>query len=138
MSAAAGLLTYGLARATDVPGAAPLALWVALWDVVPLVGAFIGGVPIIVLAGVESTANAFLIAAAFLGYQIFETVFLQRPLHRRTVKVGPFLTVVSGLAGLELYGMGGALLLMLLSGVAVAAGDELAPESGEEAEPVAR
>lgn len=135
MSVAAGLLTYALARATDVPGAAPLALWVALWDVVPLVGAFIGGVPIIILAGVESTATAFLIAASFIGYQIFETVVLQRPLHKRTVKVGPFLTVVSGMAGLELYGVGGALLMMLLAGVAVAVGDELAPESGpEEAE----
>lgn len=129
MSVAAGLVTFGIARLAHVPGAAPLALWVALWDLVPLIGAFIGGFPVVLLAGVDSSRAAVFVAAAFIGYQIFEAVALQRPLHQRTVKVGPFLTAVSGLAGLELYGIGGALLMILLSGVVIAAGDEMAPDS---------
>src|SRR5207248_6051460 len=54
MSAMAGLVAYAACSAVDVPGAAPLGLWVALWDLVPLVGAFLGALPIVVLAGAAS------------------------------------------------------------------------------------
>jgi hypothetical protein len=43
------------------------------------------------------------------------------------VKLGPFLTVVGGLAGLELYGIGGALMVLMVLSVAVALADEWAP-----------
>jgi predicted PurR-regulated permease PerM len=134
MAAGAGLLAFVMARAADVPGAAPLALWVAVWDLVPLMGVFVGGLPIVVLAGVESAEHAVFIGAAFLGYQILEAVFLQRPLHRRTVKVGPFVTTAVGMIGLELYGIGGALMGVLVAALVAALADELAPPAeGESA-----
>jgi predicted PurR-regulated permease PerM len=129
MALAAGLFAYLMAKAAGVPGAAPLGLWTGLWDVVPLVGAFLGALPIILLAATATGHKALFVAAAFLGYQLFEAVVLQRPLHKRTVKIGPFLTVAGGFAGVELYGLGGGMLFLLAITLAVTAADELAPDT---------
>ena len=118
-AALAGLFAYALARLAGVPGPVPLALWVALWDAVPLLGAVIGALPIIVLAGVLDPMRGLVLLVAFVGFQVFEYVVLQRPLDRRTVRLGPFLTTAGGFAGLELYGLTGALLTIL--GLAIGA-----------------
>ena len=128
ISLLAGTAAYVVARIAHVPGPAPLALWVGLWDLVPVIGAFIGALPIVLLAGVQSTTSAFIVAALFIAFQIVEQVFLQRPLERHTVKLGPFLTVIGGFAGLELYGIGGALMILMLGSVVVALADEAAPD----------
>ena len=127
VAALAGTVAYVLARLAGVPGPVPLALWVALWDAVPLLGAVIGAVPIILLAGVLEPVRGVVLLIAFVGYQVFEYLVLQRPLERRTVKLGPFLTTAGGFAGLELYGLTGALLAML----ALAIGAVILDESTE-------
>lgn len=126
----AGLVAYLAARAAEVPGPAPLAVWVALWNVVPVIGTVVGALPIVGLSIVGDLREGLLLAALFLTYQAFEGLVLQRRLERRTVHVGPFLTVVAGFAGLELYGIGGALLSLLAVTLAVAVADEVA-SSGE-------
>jgi predicted PurR-regulated permease PerM len=113
LAALAGLFAFGVARAANVPGPAPLALWVALWDAVPLLGATVGALPVVVLAAIADPAKGAILAVAFVAYQAFEYLVLQRRLERSTVKVGPFLTTAAGFAGLELYGLTGALLAML-------------------------
>jgi predicted PurR-regulated permease PerM len=127
MSAMAGLTTYMIARVADVPGPAPLGVWAALWDVVPLLGAFIGTLPVVVLAAAVDPAKGTLLGGLFIGYQVFEQVVLQRRTERKTLRVGPFLTVAGAFAGLELYGLGGALLVLLIVILVVAVADELAP-----------
>jgi predicted PurR-regulated permease PerM len=128
MSAIAGGLTYVLVKMADLPGPAPFALWVALWDLVPLVGLAIGVAPLVVLAAVLSGGWAIAMAVAFFCFQLFEAIVLQRWVERRSVHVGPFLTVAAGLLGLELYGVGGVLLALMLVALIAAALDELAPE----------
>jgi predicted PurR-regulated permease PerM len=113
-----------LARAARVPGPVPLALWVALWDAVPLLGATVGGLPIIVLASILDPWRGVAVLAAFVAYQVFEDVVLQKRLERRTVKLGPFLTAAGGFAGLELYGLTGALLAVLGLAIGAVALDE--------------
>jgi predicted PurR-regulated permease PerM len=127
MSALAGLVAYGAASVADVPGPAPLGLWVAMWDLVPVVGAVVGALPIVLLAAAVSPERAMALAVLFLAYQVVETFVLQRWVERRSVRVGPFLTVAAGVVGLELYGIGGALVMLLLVTLAVAAVEEVAP-----------
>lgn len=127
MSVMAGLVSFLVAHAADVPGPAPLAVWAALWDAVPVVGALVGTLPIVVLAAAEDPSKGVLLAGLFIGYQIFEALVLQHRTEQRTLRVGPFLTVAAGFAGLELYGLGGALLVLLIVILAVAVADELAP-----------
>jgi predicted PurR-regulated permease PerM len=127
MSALAGLMGYAVASLADVPGPAPLGLWVAMWDLVPIVGAVIGGLPIVLLAAAVSPERALVIGVVFLAYEALETFVLQRWVERRSVRVGPFLTVAAGVVGLELYGIGGALVMLLLVTLAVATVEEMAP-----------
>jgi predicted PurR-regulated permease PerM len=124
LAALAGVVAYALARVAGVPGPAPLALWVALWDAVPLLGATIGALPIVLLAGVVDPMRGVVLLVAFVGYQAFEYLVLQRRLEARTVKLGPFLTTAGGFAGLELYGLTGALLAMLALAVGAVVLDE--------------
>ena len=124
MAALAGLFAFALARLAAVPGPAPLALWVVLWDAVPLVGAVIGALPVVLLAGAVDPTRGLLLLAAFSAYQGMEYLVLQRRLERSTVRLGPFLTVTAGFAGVELYGLTGALLAVLAVAIAAVALDE--------------
>jgi predicted PurR-regulated permease PerM len=125
MAIASGLFGYAAARAADVPGAAALGIWTGLWDLVPGVGAFVGALPIIVLAAVVSGERAAVLTVAFLTYQALENRFVQRPVERATVRIGPFLTLAGGLVGLELSGLAGALLVVLAVVLAVVTAEEL-------------
>lgn len=124
----AGLIAYAAAYAADVPGAAALAVWVALWDVVPIIGAFAGAVPIVILAAVADPARGAVLALIFLAYQLFEDFVLEPRLEARTMELGPFLTVAAGFAGLEVRGLPGALIGVLAVAMVVAVLDEITPE----------
>ncbi|HEV3402470.1 MAG TPA: AI-2E family transporter [Acidimicrobiales bacterium] len=126
MALAAGLFAYALARTADVPGPAPLAIWVGLWDLVPLAGVVVGAGPIVGLAAVESGDRALVLALAFAAYQVVENVVVQRRVERATIRLGPFVTLAAGLVGLELSGVAGALLLVLAAAVTMVAADEVA------------
>jgi predicted PurR-regulated permease PerM len=119
MSATAGLLVGFTAKVVHVPGAVPLGLWAALWDVVPLIGAVVGALPVAILAAAASPTNGLLILVAFLAYEYFEGAVLQKNLEQRTVHIGPFLTLVTASIGLELYGLGGALFSLFATAVAI-------------------
>lgn len=119
MAALAGLLVAVTARVVNVPGAAPLSLWAALWDIVPMLGAVIGGLPVAILAAASSPTNGVLVFTVFLVYEVLEAMLFQRRLERASVHVGPFLTLVVGSVGLELYGIGGALFALFATSIAV-------------------
>jgi predicted PurR-regulated permease PerM len=130
------LAAYLAARLADVPGPAALGVWVGLWDLVPLAGALIGALPIVVLAAATSTERAVVLALAFVAYQVVENILVERSVERSTVRVGPFVTLAAALVGVELSGVAGALLAVLAATMAVTAADELAagPEELQEQE----
>src|SRR5207249_10879967 len=103
MAIAAGLLGYLVASIADVPGPAALGVWVGLWDLVPIVGAVIGALPIVLLALVFSAQRAITVAAVFLLYQAFEGLVLQRRAEPESLPIGPFLTVTGGLVGSDAF-----------------------------------
>ena len=91
---------------------------------VPLIGAFVGALPIIALAAADDPTKALVLAAVFLGYELVESFVVEPRLERRTIRVGPFFTLTAGFAGLELYGIGGALMALLVVTIAMAVLDE--------------
>ena len=129
MAVVAGLVAFVAGQATEVPGHTALAVWLALWDIVPVIGTVIGALPIVLLAGAASPQQAFVLAVLFIAYQVFEGLVLQRALERRSVRVGPFLTLSAAFVGLELYGIGGALFGAIAITVAAAVADEIAPKT---------
>lgn len=133
MALISGLLAYACARALDLPGAAPLALWVALIDVVPAVGVIIGSIPLVLLAAATSPAwQVVLVALVLLGWEVFETTYLQFRVERSSLHIGPFLTIAVTMVGLELYGIGGALVLLVVAVCVMAAADEIVGLGPEE------
>lgn len=133
MAVIAGLLAYACVIAIDLPGAAPLAVWMGLVDLVPVVGVVLGAVPIILLAAATSPApHTALVAVVLLGWQIVEILVLQKRVERLSVHVGPFVTIAVGMVGLELYGIGGALMALVVAVLVVTSADEafgLGPEA---------
>ena len=126
MSVAAGSLAYLCADFLDLPGRAPLALWMAMLDPIPLVGVVLGAMPLILLAGATATWPATVaVAAVLLGWQAFEGMFLQPRVERISLHVGPFVTVSVVTVGLVMYGIGGALVTLVVVIVAFALLDEL-------------
>jgi predicted PurR-regulated permease PerM len=122
-----GLLAFSIARIAGVPGAAALAVWVALWSLLPVAGALIGALPIIVFAAAHSTERAIFVALAFVVIGAADW-WVNRWLERRAVNPGSFLIVLAGFAGLELYGLMGALLFVFAVVLAVAIVSEIGLE----------
>lgn len=131
MALIAGLLTYGCAQVLDLPGAAPLALWMALVDVVPVLGVVLGALPLVLLTAVTSPWwQTTLVALLLFGFQVLETTTLQKRVERRSIHLGPFVTIAVAMVGLELYGIGGALIALVAVVAVLAAADEIV-ESAE-------
>jgi predicted PurR-regulated permease PerM len=114
MSVMAALVTYAAASMVDAPGKAPLAVWMAMLDAVPLLGVVLGAVPLVLLAATTASwQGAVAVTLVLLGWQVFESLVLQRRVEERSLHIGPFATVAVAMVGIELYGIGGALVSVI-------------------------
>jgi predicted PurR-regulated permease PerM len=100
-----------------VPFAGPLALWVGIADLIPLVGATIGAIPAIFVAFLHGVPAGIVTSAVYVVYQQFENHVLQVQIMAKTVAIRPFVVLVSVLIGVELFGFIGALLAIPAAGV---------------------
>jgi predicted PurR-regulated permease PerM len=117
ISVIAGLATYAFLRIAHVPYPEVLALWVAFADMIPLVGATLGAVPTIGVAFLHSTTAGIAAIVFYVAYQQFENHVLQVAIMSRTVQVNPLGVLISVIAGVELFGLAGALLAIPAAGV---------------------
>jgi predicted PurR-regulated permease PerM len=123
----AGLFTFAVCELAGIPGSLLLAIWVAIFALLPLLGILAGGVAVILLSVAVDLDATPLVAAVFVAYQVFDIVVLQRPLERRSVHVGPVITLVAAMFGLEIYGFGGLLVCLVVAVFVVAIAVELSP-----------
>lgn len=107
----AGVLTWVVLTILDVPFAAPLAVLVGLFDLIPMVGATIAAVlvGIITLFYDFPTATIAWVIWSII-YQQVENTVIQPRIQKRAVGVHPFLVMFSVLCGGTLLGVAGALL----------------------------
>jgi predicted PurR-regulated permease PerM len=110
ISLMAGTTTYVTLALLGVPFAIPLALLMAFLDLIPMVGATIGGVVVgLVTLFIDFPTATLVWAAVFLLYQQLENNVLQPIVYRRTVNVAPLMVIVAVLIGAALLGVLGAL-----------------------------
>jgi predicted PurR-regulated permease PerM len=110
ISVIAGVTTYITLTILGVPFAAPLSVLMAFLDLIPLVGATIGGVVIGVVTAFHNFPTATIVwVIVFIVYQQIENNVLQPVVYRRTVDVSPLIVIVSILIGSTLLGVLGAL-----------------------------
>jgi predicted PurR-regulated permease PerM len=94
-----------------VPFAGALAVLVAVFDLIPLVGATIAGVVVGIVTLFADFPTATIVWAVFvLAYQQFENYVVQPQIQKRAVELEPFIVLVSVLFGGTLFGIVGALL----------------------------
>ncbi len=123
----AGLFTFAVCEFAGIPGSLLLAIWVAIFALLPLLGVLTGSVAVILLSVAVDLDSTPLIAAVFVAYQVFDIIALQRPLERRSVHVGPVITLLAAMFGLEIYGFGGLLVCLVIAVFVVAVAVELSP-----------
>jgi predicted PurR-regulated permease PerM len=108
-SLVAGVGTYAWAMIFGIPYALFLALFVALIDLIPIIGSTIGGVIVSLVALTVSTELAIATAIFYVAYRFVEDYWLTPKIMARTVAVPGLVTVVATVIGGALLGVVGAL-----------------------------
>lgn len=108
-SVIAGIATAIMLLILRIPYAAPLAIFVAVMDLVPLVGATLGSIVVITVSLFHSLAAALIMLIFFVIYQQTENHIFQPIVYGKTVKISPLLVLISVLIGAGLAGLLGAL-----------------------------
>jgi predicted PurR-regulated permease PerM len=130
-----GVAAQLMMRAAGVPGPVVLALFVAAWSLVPVIGIVVGTVVVTVfVATFTSAAAAILVAGGLLALQTAEIVAGRRWVYA-AVRVGPFLSLFALMVGLEVYGIGGAIVSLAIVTWIAALGVQLAPTDADVIEP---
>jgi predicted PurR-regulated permease PerM len=107
----AGVTAFIVLTILGAPFAAPLALVVAFFDLIPVVGATIAAILIaIVMIFVNFPIGLIVWVIWAIGYQQIENYVIQPQIQRRAVEIEPFTVLVAVLFGSTLFGILGAIL----------------------------
>ncbi|MFN2537756.1 MAG: AI-2E family transporter [Mycobacteriales bacterium] len=117
ISVICGSLTYAMLSIAGVPYAGVISVFVAIADLVPLIGATIGAVIACSVAFLHSVTAGIVAVIFFVVYQQLENHLLQPVVLSRTVKINPLVVLLSILLGVELAGILGALLAIPVAGI---------------------
>jgi predicted PurR-regulated permease PerM len=123
LSVITGIAVFAVANVLDIPGPAALAVWAGLWNLIPLFGVLVGSLPVVVLASTHSPEEGMLVVVLLLAFHAGKALIGRNRLEHSTLRVGPFLTAFAAVIGLELYGLGGALVWVMGMTVLLAFGD---------------
>jgi predicted PurR-regulated permease PerM len=108
-SVISGLGTYVWLLIFGVPDALLLAILVALFDLIPMVGSTIAGVIVSLVALSKSIPIGIATLVFYIVYRYVEDYLLNPRVMKHTVKVTPGLTIIATLIGGTLLGLIGAL-----------------------------
>jgi predicted PurR-regulated permease PerM len=132
ISLIAGAVATVILLATGIPYAVPLGLVVAVFDLIPLVGATIGTVIVAFVALTKGVPTTVIVVASMWIYQKIENHALLPLVYHRTVQLSSLAIAVSVAAGAEVGGIVGALLGIPIAGaLKVVARELLAWRRGE-------
>jgi predicted PurR-regulated permease PerM len=110
ISIIAGGVATAVLFALGVPYAVSLGVVVAVLDLVPLAGATIAAVIVVLVAlATEGVVIAIALAGFFIVYQQVENHLLQPLVYGRTVQLSPVIVLIAVLIGADLAGILGAL-----------------------------
>jgi predicted PurR-regulated permease PerM len=110
LATAAGISTYIVLSILGVPFAVPLAVLMAFFDLIPLVGSTIGGVLVgIVTVFGDFPGDTIIWVIYVVAYQQVENSVFQPFVYRRAVNLHPLAVITAILVGSTLLGVLGAL-----------------------------
>jgi predicted PurR-regulated permease PerM len=109
-SVVAGIGTYIWLTIFGVPYALLLSLFVALFDLIPMVGSTIAGVVVSLVALIRGVPIGIATALFYVVYRFLEDYLLNPRVMKHTVRISPGLTIIATLIGGALLGLIGALI----------------------------
>ena len=112
ISLVAGVVTFIGLTIIGVPYALALAVWVAVADLIPAVGALVGAIPVLVVAAMTGSQQLIWALILILVYQQFENYVLAPRVMKRAVDLSPLLVIIALMIGGTLAGIVGALLAL--------------------------
>src|SRR5215218_3561785 len=110
ISVICGVTTFVVLVVLGMPYAAPLALLVAVLDLIPLVGATLGGALLVIVGLFVEPWKAVVLLVFVLVYQQVESNFLQPIVYSKAVQLNGLVILIALLVGGQLLGIPGALL----------------------------
>lgn len=131
VAAIAGMSVLTVGLVLGVPLTPLLAIWVAVFDLVPQIGGAAGGVPFVLLGFSKSASTGVICAIFFVLYLQFENHILSPMVVGRSVKLSPPATMTAALIGVSAGGVVGALLAVPVVAAVKAAYVELRPPDVE-------
>jgi predicted PurR-regulated permease PerM len=131
VAAVAGLATLVAGLLLQVPLAPLVAVWVAVFDLVPQIGGAAGGIPFVLLGLTRGAGTAVACAVFFVLYLQFENHLLSPLIVGRAVKLSPPATMTAALIGVAAGGVVGALMAVPLVAAAKVVYLELRPQPAE-------
>ena len=110
ISVICGVTTFVVLLLPRMPYAAPLALLVAVLDLIPLVGATLGGALLVIVGLFVEPWKAVVLLVFVLVYQQVESNLLQPMVYSQAVQLNGLVILIALLVGGQLLGIPGALL----------------------------
>lgn len=107
--------SYVVMLVVGVPYSLVLAVTVGIFGLIPLVGATIGAVIVVVVALFGSVTDALIMAGYYIAYQQLENYVIAPRIMQRAVAVPGAVAIVAALAGGSLLGILGALIAIPLA-----------------------
>jgi len=105
-----GLFAYVLLRACSVKNPLPLAVFAGITDVLPLIGGFLGAVPLVAAALPRGTFIVVVVVIAFAAYQEIENRIIIPRVYGHVLRLPAWAITIALLLGAKLMGIVGALL----------------------------
>ena len=118
VSIIAGVGAFIALTIIGVPFAAALAVFVAITDLLPVVGATIGAIACVLVAAFSSVGDAIATGIYFIVYQQVENYVIVPRVMKRAIDLSPAAAIVSTLIGGSLAGFAGALLALPVTAMA--------------------
>jgi predicted PurR-regulated permease PerM len=110
----AGMATLTAGLVLGIPLTPLLAVWVAIFDLVPQIGGAAGGIPFVLLAFTEGPGTGVAAAVFFVLYLQFENHVLSPLVVGQAVRLSPPATMTAALVGVSAGGVIGALIAVPL------------------------
>ncbi len=122
------VFSYIMMLIVGLPYALVLAATVGILGLIPLVGATLGAVIVVIVALFSSVTDAVIVGAYYIAYQQFENYVIAPRVLQRTVAVPGAVAIVAALAGGSLFGVLGALIAIpIAAGILLVVQEVLMP-----------
>lgn len=112
ISIIAGTLAFLVLEILNVPFAAALAVWVAIADLIPGVGAMLGAVVCVIVALFSSVGDGIAVAVYFIVYQRVENYLILPRVMTKAIDLSAPAVIITLLVGSSLAGLAGALIAL--------------------------